>query len=150
MVQEAALKIMLFMWCVSFSVLGGQYVIGDVLGVTLENTWTDFDGDGDVDDADHIPIKSHLLTIIDIDTINTTSENIVSANFTNNSTYYDKVETFTTGAAFVAWEVITLLSGTYIFNLMYIMGIPIIFVAFFVILYLVLLGRAIILYVRGT
>lgn len=147
MVAEAALKIMLFMWAVSFSVLGGQYVIGDVYGIELKNTWSDFNEDGS---PDNIVLKSHLLTIIDEDQINTTTQNIVTANFTTNSTYYDKVETFTTGAAFVAWEVITLLSGTYIFNLLYLMGLPPIFIAFFVIMYLALLGRAIILYVRGS
>lgn len=146
---EAALKIMLFMWCISFSLLGGQYVIGDVLGITMTNTWTDFNEDGVIDELDHTPIKSHLLTIIDEDIINQQSVNIVNANFTTNSTFYDKVETFTTSAAFVAWELITLLSGTYIFNLMYVMGIPLIFVSFFVILYLAVLARAIIGYVRG-
>lgn len=138
------------MWSISFSILGGQYIIGDVIGVELQNTWTDFNGDGIVDETDHIVLKSHLLTIIDEDTINTTTQNIVSANFEGNTTYFDKVETFTTGAAFVAWEVITLLSGTYIFNLLYLMGLPLMFIAFFVIMYLVLLGRAIILYVRGS
>ena len=150
MVAESAIKIMLFMWSISFSILGGQYIIGDVIGVELQNTWTDFNGDGIVDETDHIVLKSHLLTIIDEDTINTTTQNIVSANFEGNTTYFDKVETFTTGAAFVAWEVITLLSGTYIFNLLYLMGLPLMFIAFFVIMYLVLLGRAIILYVRGS
>lgn len=144
---EEALKIMLFMWSVSFSVLGGQYVVGDVFGITLTNDWTDFDGDGS---PDNIPLKSHLLTLIDIDTINETTENIVTGNFQQNTTYYDKVETFTTGAAFVAWELITLMSGTYIFNFMYLMGIPLIFIGFFVLIYLALLGRAIILYVRGS
>lgn len=134
--MEKAMHIMLFMWCVSFSVLGGQYVIGDVFGIELTN----FDG---------VPVKSHLLTLIDIDEINTVSENIITANFTDNSTAYDKIETFTTAAAFVAWEVITLLSGTYIFNFMFLMGIPIIFVSFFVIIYVMFLARAIIGYIRG-
>jgi hypothetical protein len=147
--MESALKIMLFMWSVSFSVLGGQYIIGDVINVDLQNTWTDFNGDGVIDTSDHVKLKSHLLTIIDEDTINETTQNIVTANFTTNSTYYDKVETFTTGAAFVAWELVTLLSGTYIFNLLYLMGLPVMFIAFFVILYLALLARAIIGYVRG-
>ena len=145
---EAALKIMLFMWCTSFSILGGQYVVGDVIGIELKNTWTDFS-----DPPDGIPdetsLKPHLLSIIDEDTINETTENIVTANFTDNSTYYDQVETFTTSAAFVAWELVTLLSGTYIFNFLYLMGIPIYFVTILVIVYLAILARAIIGYVRG-
>lgn len=152
MVAESALKIMLFMWSVSFSVLGGQYVIGDVIGVDLQNTWTDFSCytgacDGE---PDNVVLKSHLLTIVDQDEINEVSQNIISANYTSNSTFYDKIETGTTAMFFVAWEVITLLSGTYIFNLLYLMGIPPMFIGFFVILYVVLLGRAIILYIRGA
>jgi hypothetical protein len=143
---ESALKIMMFMWSVSFSVFGGQYVIADVIGITLINSWTDFDGDGIVD---NIELKPYLLSIIDEETINETTENIVTGNFTGNSTYYDPVETFTTAAAFVAWELVTLLSGTYIFNLMFLMGVPPLFIAFFVILFLALLSRAIIGYVRG-
>lgn len=134
--MEKALHIMLFMWCISFSVLGGQYVIGDVFGITITN-------------LDGVPVKAHILTLIDEDLINETTENIVTANFTTNSTFYDEVETFTTAAAFVAWELVLLLSGTYIFNFLFLMGVPLIFVGFFVILYLALLARAIIGYVRG-
>ena len=148
MVAESAIKIMLFMWAVSFSVLGGQYIVGDVINVDLQNTWTDFNGDGVVDSSDHIALKPHLLSIIDVDTINTTAENIVTADFKSNSTYYDKVETGTTALFFVTWEIITLLSGTYIFNLLYLMGVPVMFIAFFVIMYVALLGRAVISYLR--
>ena len=133
------------MWSISFSILGGQYIIADVYEIEIMNTWTDFDGDGD---ADVTPLKSHLLSIINEETINETTQNIVTADFRNNSTYYDRVETFTTGAAFVAWELVTLLSGTYIFNLLYLLGIPLMFIAFFVILYLALLARAIIGYIN--
>ena len=134
--MEKPLHVMLFLWCISFSLLGAQYVIGDVFGITLTN-------------SSGVPIKAHILTLIDEDTLNETTENIVNANFTTNSTYYDRVETFTTAAAFVAWELVLLLSGTYIFNLLFLLEVPLIFTAFFVILYLALLARAIIGYVRG-
>ena len=133
---EKALIIILFMYSASFSLLGVQYVIGDVIGVEL----TSIEG---------VPIKSHILGLINEDQLNTVTANIVSGNFTENTTYYDRVETFTTGAAFVAWELVTLLSGTYIFNFMWLMGVPEIFVGGFVILYLMLLARAIIGLVRG-
>ena len=89
---DSALKIMLLMWSISFSILGGQYIIADVYEIEIMNTWTDFDGDGD---ADVTPLKSHLLSIINEETINETTQNIVTADFRNNSTYYDRVETFT-------------------------------------------------------
>ena len=80
---------------------------------------------------------------------NEQTDEIVTANFTTNSTFYSKVETFTTGAAYVAWELIGLMTGTYIFNMMLIMGIPAWFVTAFIALYILLLARAIIGYVRG-
>lgn len=140
------------MWSVSFSLLGGQYVIGDVYGIELTNTWTDFScytSSGCDGTVDNIKLKSHLLTIINEEQINEITLSIVNANFTTNSTYYDKVETSTTSAAFVAWELVLLLSGTYVFNLLYLMGVAPIFISFFVILYLAILSRAILGYIRG-
>ena len=80
---------------------------------------------------------------------NESTGEIVTANFTSNSTFYNKVETFTTGAAYVAWELIGLMTGTYIFNMMLLMGVPVWFVTAFIALYILLLARAIIGYVRG-
>lgn len=133
---EKALIVIIFMYAASYSVLAAQYVIGDVIGVEL----TSYEG---------VPIRSHVITFIDESALNAQIDTIVTANFTGNSTYYDKVETSTTSAAFVAWELVQLLTGTYIFNFMWLMGIPLYFVAIFVILYLFLLARAIIGYVRG-
>ncbi len=134
---EKSLMIIIFMYAVSISVIGGQYVMGDVFGVTLTN----FEG---------VPIESSILGFINEDEINTRAANIVAANYTTqNGDYYNKIETFTTSAAYVAWELITLLTGTYIFNFLYLMGIPLIFVVGLVMLYVMLLARAIIGYVRG-
>ena len=133
---DKPLIIIIFTYAISFSILGMQYVVADVFDVTLVN----FNGDA---------IEAHIINFIDQDELNQRSVNMVQANFTTNSTYYSKIETFTTGAAFVAWELITLLSGTYIFNFMYLMGVPYYFVVGFVMLYLLLLGRAIVGYVRG-
>ena len=80
---------------------------------------------------------------------NESTGEIITANFTGNSTFYNKVETFTTGAAYVAWELIGLMIGTYIFNMMLLMGIPAWFVTAFIALYIFLLARAIVGYVRG-
>lgn len=133
---EKALMIIIFMYAASYSILGAQYVLADVLGVTL----TSYDG---------VVIESHVISFVDESFINTQTQNIVDADFTGNSTYYDKVETSTTSAAYVAWELVTLLTGTYIFNFMYLMGIPLYFVAIFVILYVLLMARAIIGLIRG-
>ena len=133
---DKPLIIIIFTYALSFSILGIQFEVADVWKKTLVN----FEGE---------PIESHIVNFINQDELNQRSVNMVNANFTGNSTYYSKIETFTTGAAFVAWELITLLSGLYIFNFVYLMGVPQYFVVGLVMLYLILLGRAIVGYVRG-
>ena len=133
---DKALMIIIFMYAVGFSMLGIQYTLADTFGITMTN-------------MEGTPIKSALHGFIKDDEINERTENIVSANFQGNSTYFDKVETFTTGAAFVAWELVTLMTGTYIFYIMFLFGVPEIFVLVFVTLYVLLLARAILGYVRG-
>jgi hypothetical protein len=135
--MEKALMIIIFMYCASYSVLGAQYVLADVLGVTL----TSYEG---------VVIKSHIISFIDEDFVNQQTSNIVDANYTGNSTFYDKVETSTTAAAYIGWEIALLLSGTYIFNFMYLMGIPLYFVVIFAVIYIFLMARAIIGYIRGV
>lgn len=95
------------------------------------------------------PVKGAVEGYLQMSEFNARSANIASADFTTNSTFYDRVETFTTGAAFIAWELVTLMSGTYIFHIMILFGIPQWFVTAFIILYILLLARAIIGYVRG-
>lgn len=133
---DKALMIIIFMYASGFSMLGVQYTLGDVFGITMTN-------------MDGVPIKSALHGFIKDDEINQRTQNIVTADFQTNSTYFDKVETFTTGAAFVAWELVTLMTGTYIFYIMFLFGVPEIFVLVFVTLYVLLLARAILGYVRG-
>ena len=133
---DNALKIIIFMYAAGFSLLGVQYSLADAVGFAMTN-------------MDGVPIKSALHGFIKDDQINTKTQNIVSANFQGNSTYFDKVETFTTGAAYVAWELVSLMTGTYIFYIMFLFGVPEIFVLVFVTLYVLLLARAILGYVRG-
>ena len=123
------------MYAAGFSLLGAQYTLADTVGFTITN-------------MDGVPIKSALHGFIKDDAINERPQNIVSADFQGNSTYYDKVETFATGAAFVAWELVSLMTGTYIFYIMFLFGVPEIFVLVFVTLYVLLLGRAILGYMN--
>jgi len=133
---DNALKIIIFMYAAGFALLGVQYSLADTIGFEITN-------------LDGVPIKPALHGFIQDEQINTRTQNIVSANFQGNSTYYDRVETFTTGAAFVAWELVTLMTGTYIFYIMFLFGVPEIFVLVFVTIYVLLLARAILGYVRG-
>ena len=133
---DKALMIIIFMYAAGFSIVGIQFTLGDVFGITLTN-------------AEGVPIDSALRGFIKQDELNIRSANIISANFTENTTFYSKIETFTTGAAFVAWELITLMTGTYIFYIMILFGIDEIFVIAFLALYIMLLARTIVGYIRG-
>ncbi len=133
---DKALMVIIFMYAVGFSIVGIQFTLADVFGITLTN-------------MEGVAVDSALRGFLKQDELNIRSANIVSANFTGNTTFYDRVETFTTGAAFVAWELITLMTGTYIFYIMILFGIDTIFVIGFLALYLMLLARAVIGYIGG-
>lgn len=132
---EKALYAVLFVYCCSFGMLTAQFIWADVFHVTIRN----FQGE---------EMKSNVLQIINMDNINTITENIVTANFTENTTAFNRVENSTVAAAFVAWELVQLMTGTYIFGVLYFMGVPAILIVGMVIIYVLLLGRAIISYIR--
>ena len=130
--SEKAIVIIIFMYATSFSLLGGQYVISDVFGSTLTSPVTGQ------------PIKSNILSsVVNINLINMQQQNITS--ITRNNTVNNPIGT----AAGMAWELLQILTGTYIFNLLYLLGVPAIFIAGLVIIYVILLARAIIAYIRG-
>ena len=144
---DKALMIILFMYAVSFSMLGIEYELY-TYGIQLVTFVPTTSSSGVVTPAG-TPVKSVIVGLLNMGEFNARAQNIVTANYSGNTTYYDKIETFTTGAAVVAWELVTLLSGTYIFNLLALFGVPYYFVVGFVALYLFLLARAILGYVRG-
>ena len=135
---EKALMILIFMYALSFSLLAGQYFIGDVLGITLTN-WQGTE------------IKSSILEFLNQDTINDVTNSIANVNTTRNSTLDAVTQSFELGLT-IGFELITLLTGTYIFNLLYLLlgtGSEL-FIAGLVGIYAILLGRALIAYLRGV
>ena len=135
---EKPLIILIFMYSVSFMTLAGQYLVGDVFGITLVNYLG-------------TPIKSNLLTFLDQENLNTVTSNIANVNSSRNTTLDYVEQSFQVGVD-IGFELLTLLTGTYIFNVVYLLAGPdsAIVIAGFVILYAILLGRAIIAYVRGV
>ena len=127
---EKSLYIMIFMYSISFSILGAQFIVGDIMGVTM----TDINGD---------PLKSSILATIQVDQLNTSAQNVIGTNQT--SIISDPI----TAAAGIAWELILLMTGTYVFQVAYLLGIPSILIAGMVLLYIILLMRTIIAYLRG-
>ena len=128
---EKPLIIIIFMYAASFGLLGAQYVLADVFGITLVN----FEG---------VEIQSNLLDVIDTDSLNTVTGNLNTLNQTTIET--DPV----TAAAELVWDVLTLLTGTYVFNLLSLLGVPNIIIAGMVIIYAIMLFRTLIAYLRGV
>lgn len=134
---DKALIIIIAMYAVGFGIYGIQLTLATEYGITMVSPVT-----GE-------PIQTALGGYIQEDEFNERTERIRNAAYTTNSTYFDKVETFTTAAAFIAWELVELMAGVYIFHIMYMMGVPFPFVALAITLYVLLLARAIIGYIRG-
>lgn len=127
---EKAIIIIIAMYAMSFGLLSMQFMVGDVLGMDIES-W------------DGTPIKPQLLTATNSTALNSATGNIVGqgqGNATSNPI---------TVAATIAWELFMLLTGTYIFSLLGMVGIPPIFIAGMVILYVIMLSRTIIGLLRG-
>ena len=122
---------MIFMYATSFGLLGGQFLMGDIIGIELK----DINGN---------PLKSSILDTINVDTLGTSAQNVIGTNATAVTT--DPI----TAAAGIAWELIQLMTGTYIFNIAYLMGVPLIIIAGITLLYIILLMRTIIAYLRGV
>ena len=133
---EKALIAITFMYAVSFSLLAGQFAIGDIYGVTL-TTW------------DGVEIKSMILTYIRQDTINQVTLAIADINSTRNNTLDAVTQSFELGLN-LGFELLTLMTGTYIFYILYQLGVPIPMLAGMIAIYVILLGRAIIAYLRGV
>lgn len=127
--MEKALIVVVFMYAVSFSMFGGQYLFGDVLGITLTN----FQGQ---------PIKPALLTFVNQNNFTAIAVNSTSGTLT-------QVKTNPLVAAVSAgWELFQLFTGTYIFNLMLFFGIPQVFVYCFSGIYVIFAARAFIGYIK--
>ena len=134
---DKALIIVIFFYSFGFISVGLEYSVSQIWHVEMVSPLT-----GE-------PMNSQIVGYLQQDNLNEKSTNIINANYTANSTFFDKIETFTTAAAFVAWELVALMTGTYIFRTMLLLGVPAWFVTSFIVIYGLLLARAIIGYIRG-
>lgn len=127
------------MYAASISYLTVEYAYVDVFHITVENS------DGQELNG------GFISTWMEVNTFNNATGDIIEGNYNSiNATFYDRVETFTTAAAAVAWNLIGLLTGMAILNVLLFFGVPTIFVAGIALLYTLLLARTIIALVRGV
>ena len=117
------------MYAVSFSLIAAQYQ-ADSYGLTLRA-------------PDGTPISPALLDIVNVDEINLRTSNVTQSNETAFI-----LEPVIAGAT-IAWQLFQLLTGTYIFNLLYLFGLPTLLIAGMTILYVFLLINTLIAKIRG-
>ena len=129
---DKSIIIIIFMYGASISFLTIEYVMVDVFHITVTN----YEGQQ--------LTGAFVTTQLNLEEFNTISEAIDQGTYTQNTTFYDRVETYATAGAAVAWNFVSILSGLYIFNLLTFMGVPFPFVTGLAILYVFLLARTII------
>jgi len=117
----------MFIYSISFSIVGAQFIFADVMHTHITN----FQG---------VPISTDIAASLHQDTLNNIQINSTSTS----QTWYDQiVNNPFTAAAKIAWNLLLLISGFYVFAVMYDLGIPVIFIIPFIALYVILLARSI-------
>lgn len=141
---EKALIIVLSCYIASFSMFGVQYTIGDIIGVDLVA----------LDPVTGGFTNTKMIDLLNEETTENTNYNSFSdlSNGTNQIITLDEnaVTTNPIGeAARVALLLFQIITGTYIFTILTYFGVPAIFVAGITMIYVILLARTIIAYLRG-
>lgn len=122
------------MLAVSIGIAVAQFVYADAYGITL----LDFQGH---------PLKDIILQITNIGTVNTL---VGEANSLNSTNIGGNPLGVASGIASLAVTLVELVTGTYVFDILYHLGVPVIFVVGMIILYVALLARAILGWIRGV
>ena len=143
--------IIIFMYIMSFSMLGIQFSIGDLMHidlVTLVDVYNPISGET-------IPAGTELKTpfqgFTDYTTLNDVAIRTSTGSYTNSdNSFFDKVISYATAAAHIGWDAVLLLTGTQIFTMLFLIGVPYIFVAGMAFVYIFFLIRTIIAIIRGV
>lgn len=122
------------MLAVSIGISVAQFVYADAYHIVL----TDFQGK---------PLKDIVLQITNVGTINTLQGQSNALNSTNIQSNALGVASAIAGIAVTLVELVT---GTYVFDILYHLGVPVIFVVGMIMIYVALIGRAILGWIRGV
>ena len=134
---EKSLMVIIFMYAASFSMLGIQY--------TLDSVGFDIIG------ANGEAMESQVIGFINTGELNERTEAFTNpVNGTEANPLDNLIGQPITAAAAMVVEIFTLMTGTYIFNILFfVVGIPTIWISGFVVLYFFMLMRTIVAYLRG-
>lgn len=122
------------MLSISIGISVAQYVYADAYGIILVGT-------------DGKPLRSVILQITNIGTINTL---MGEANSLNSTNIGGNPLGVASGIANLAVTLVELVTGTYVFDILYHLGVPTIFIVGMIMLYVALLARAILGWIRGV
>lgn len=136
--MEKSLVIMIFMYAAGFGVLISQYVWADLYSVNLVSPVTGQVICSPLVTAANCPISVFL----NISNLNAIQNNVTS---TSRASVVTNINSFLG----MVWELIQLLTGTYIFNVLGSLGVPGIVLTCIVGLYFFLLIRSFFGYIRG-
>jgi len=123
----------MFVYAISFGFLGMQFIVFDV----FHSQMTNFQG---------TPLKNNIIQDVGVATINNVSG---ALGHNSTQTIAQAAAQYAAAVANIAIDLIMLITGLYIFDIMLQLGIPTIFIVGFVSLYLFLLIRSIVGWVRG-
>lgn len=137
---DTALRIIIFMYVASWGVLIAQYYFGDVMGEPLVSPVTGEE------------VRPAIIGTLNRDGIRSTTQDMTEGNYNrDDGNPFSQFVDYGIAAAFVAWDLISIIAGLEIFwFLMGYLGLPMVVVAPFMAIYLILLGRAIVGYIRGV
>ena len=149
---DKAWVVIIFMYILSFTFMGVQYALADVLHFQLTTMMDVYNPITKVTIPAGTEMRPYFQGYSNYGTLNNVATRVTSGDnySTSDNSFYDKVVTSTIAAAFIGWDVITLLSGMGIFSLLFLFGIPYIFVIGIEIVYVFFLIRTIIALIRGV
>lgn len=127
------------MYATSSMVAVGQYYVADAYDITLRSPSAE-------------ALERDLDKLLGIDKFNDANQQIINAKEEARDAEgnpFDCIIEFNSCMASVVWDVVTLLSGTYIFNVLAIFGVPSPVIAIMILLYSLFLGRTIAGMLRG-
>ena len=148
---DKAWVVIIFMYIASFTMLGIQWTAGDYLNHDMTTLVDVYDPINDITTPAGTKIKPLFADVANLNTFNDVAGRVTTGTYTNSdSSFFDRAISFATAAAYIAWDVISILTGTYIFTLIFMMGVPYIFVTGISVVYVFFLIRTIIALIRGV
>lgn len=148
---DKAWYIIMFMYIASFSMIGIQWTLGDLMNHDIATMVDVYNPVTDTITPAGTVMKPLFSGFTDYTTLNDVALRVTNGDYTpSDDSFFDKVLQSTTAAAFIAWDGILLLTGTQVFTMLFLVGVPYVFVSGFVFIYVFFLIRTAIALIRGV